>query len=382
MDAAEFVCSAILPCIVWGALLFVLSSNQKIAVKLRSSWNATTKQEVVNASRLWTVQSLATFSIVLASVLLWSWLQRSSTPTEILRNPHWVSGIFDGSILGLAIIGLAIVLRLFFFEAQKFTLVMLIGAGSSWPTCAAALLLIAFVEEFWRAVSLRGLMESGLSGPAALLAVSIAYGLAYLAWGTTTAISAFVFGAALGGLFIWTSSLYVALAAHVVFLAQVVVYVLVAAPEAGPADIHRRHFFKCPACGATLTLQQIDLDPDEAFFCAYCHARLTVADWRRRLFRRGYALYGVYAMLLAFASENIADRRVADYTVQVLLTFGIALPAMLGLWSWLQVLFPTKLQVETGDPQFIALNLGAKGTAYDQKHSEGTSNPNPRSREP
>lgn len=370
MDASNIICLLILPLAIWVSLIFVLVSPSKTALKLRAAWNAKTKEELIQSSRPWAIHTTVTFAAVAAALFVWMQTQQFAAIVRVLSLKHWAHGIFEGTILGLVIIGVALTLRTHFSEARRFSLPMLTGAGSSAPVRFGILLLVVFTEELWRAVCLKSLVAHGLTGPQALTATSVAYGLAYLAWGTTVGVSECIIGAAFGGLFLWTDSLFVSSAAHLTLQGQILLYSLAAAPNAEPRDIYRRRFTKCPSCGAMLTLQQVSLDPDESFSCPQCRARVTVSDWRRGFFRWGYVFYTIG---LYFAAMNIVQGSVRDETVQFLLSYALTFLALVGFWSFLRVLFPQRLRLETGDTHFVSLNLGET-----RNHPQKSETPSPK----
>jgi hypothetical protein len=367
MDTPDIVCLLILPSAIWASLIFVLVSPSKIAQQLRVSWNAKTKQELFRSSRVWTIHTVVTFTAVAAGLLAWLQDQQIVAIVQILNPRQWAHGVFEGIILGLVIIGIALTSRTHFPQAQRFSLVMLTGVGSTGPMRFGTLLLVVFIEELWRAVCLKSLIAHGLTGAQALAATSVAYGLAYLAWGTAIGLSECIVGAAFGGLFLWTNSLFVSFAAHFTLLGQVLLYSLAAAPDAEPRDLYHRRFAKCPSCGAMLTLQQVNLDPDESFSCPKCHARITVSDWRRGFFRWGYVFYTIGLYL---AAMNIVQGAVRDETAQFLLSYALTFLALIGFWSFLRVLFPQKLKLETGDEHFVQLKLGETRNPSQKEESQ------------
>lgn len=221
------------------------------------------------------------------------------------------------------------------------------------------LLIVVFTEELWRAVCLKSLIADGLSGSQALIVTSIAYGLTYLVWKVPVALSEAIIGAACGGLFLWSNSLIVSFAAHTMIQGQVLLYAIAAAPDAEPGEISRRSFTKCPACGTRLNLRQVNLNPNEAFFCPFCHARITISDSRRGFLRWGFVFVSTGILI---ASWDILPDAVPGSAAQYWLSLAITFCTCVGLWSLLQVIFPPKLQC--GDPDVIALNLGSRDAAH------------------
>ena len=365
MPFSDLVALGILPAVVWVSRAYVARSTSKSASKLRVAWSARTKQELVEGAQSWTTYGLLIFLVVLFAVVTWTWVKRSDALQTILIPSHWKRSIFHGIILGLALVGILLILRRHFPEAKKFTLLVLAGIASPPLVRILALLLVIFTQELWRVVCLKALMGDGVSGPQALLATSIAYGSAYLPWGPLVADSEGIVGAALGGLFLWSGSFLVPFAAHITLGAQVLLYAVAAAPDAEAGDIHRRPFARCPACGATLSLRQVNVNINEAFFCPSCHTRITVSDRRRAFLRWGFVFVFI-ALLIGVFDVLPGAIRGNQYWIALALTFC----AGVGLWSFLQIIFPPKL--ECGDPDFVRLNLGDREA---RPHEEKTHEP-------
>jgi len=364
MSSSSLVCLAILPLIVWASLAFVARSTSKTASNLRTAWRAKTKKELAEGARSWAVHGFITFSAVLGSLLLWN--RAKAAPFLTILNPsHWKDSLFHGTVWGLVLIGILLMFRNYFPQTQKFGLLVMSGVASPLLVRSSALLLAVFAEEAWRALSLNALTADGIQGPLALIATSIAYGLTYLAWGTPAAISEGLVGAAFGGLFLWSGSFFVPLAAHVTLQAQVLLYAVAAAPDAEVGDIQRRPYTHCPSCGAVLTLRQVNLNINEAFFCPSCHTRVTVSDRRRAFLRWGTASISVPLWVAALHTLPGGLNGARNYWVLLAMMISSAS----GLWSILQVVFPPALQC--GDADFISLNLGDQnaGRTTEEKAS-------------
>jgi hypothetical protein len=354
---SDLTCLLILPSVVWASLIFIFRSTSKTALKLRTAWNAKTKQELVDVSRTWTLHNFVTFSFAFVGLLLWGYFEGPSSLRQMLNSGHYVRGLFDGVILGLVMAGVTVMLRSHFPKAQRFSLLIMGGVASSPFNRTVMLLLIVLTEELWRAMCLKSLMRGGFTGPQALIATSIAYGLTYGGWGPSVAISECIVGAVLGGLFIWTNSFFVPFAAHLTLLGQILLLTLAVAPDAGPGDFHLRPFRRCPSCNAMLTLRQVNLNPDEAFSCPHCHASITVSDWRGSFFRWGYALY---AIPLYVGALDIVDKATRDVTAQFFLAFVLMFLSLIGFWSLLAGISRWRLELESGDSHLIRMNLDKK----------------------
>ena len=358
MSSSDFVVLAILPLTLWSGIVYVTRSEGKFAFALRASWSAKTKQELARGARSWAHYALITFSIPLVVMFLW----KADLIKTILSPSRLGRDVFQGVFLGLTLLGLLLTFRRHFPEARKFSLLVMAGAASPLLTRISVLLMVVFAEELWRAVCLKALIADGLSGPQSLIVTSIAYGLAYLVWKVPIAISEAIIGAACGGLFLWSNSVVLSFAAHTTIQAQVLLYAIAAGSEAEPGDMSRRPFTKCPACGTKLNLRQVNLNPNEAFFCPVCHARVTVSDSRRGFLRWGSVLVSTALMV---GSWEILPGAVAGSAAQYWLSLAITFFTAVGLWSVLQVVFPPKL--ECGDPDLIALNLGDQKAEHDSE---------------
>jgi len=358
MSSSDLVILAILPAVIWASLAYVVRSNSKTASKLRAAWGAKTKQELIEGAQSWALYALLAFLVVLVGVVVWTRVHRSNAFAMILNPSQWERGIFHGIMFGFALLGIFSIFRRHFPEAQKFSLLVMAGIASPRLVAASNLLIVVFTEELWRAVCLTALMGDAISGQFALVVTSIAYGFTFLAWGTPIAISEAIVGVALGGLFLWSGSFYVPFAAHVTFLGQGLLYAVAAGPDAKPGDVHRRPFTKCPACGATLSIRQVNLNINEAFFCPFCQARVTSSDRRRGFLRWGFVFVSIALLLASF---DIFPGAVRGSTRQYWLSLAFTFLAGLGLWSILQVVVPPKL--ECGDPDFVSLNLADRRAA-------------------
>jgi hypothetical protein len=282
----------------------------------------------------------------------------------ILNTNNWVRGALHGMFLGLTLMGLLLILRRHFPEAEKFRLLVMAGMVSSPLVRVAVLLNVVFTEELWRAVCLKALIEDGLSGPQALIATSFAYGFTYLPWGIPIAVSEGIVGAACGALFVWTGSFFVPFATHATLLGQILIYAVAAAPDAEASNFDRRPFTRCPSCEATLSLGQVNLNLNEAFFCPSCHARIAVSDSRRGFFRWG-SIFVSTGLLVA--SWDIFPAALEGSTTQLFLSLVVTLCAGISLGLLLQVALPPKLVC--GDADAIALNLRDRDIAHPNKET-------------
>lgn len=362
MPPLDLVVLAILPLTVWGGSVYVTRSTGGFGAALRASWSAKAKQELARGARSWALYVLNTFLVALVAVLFWSRLQGSGLIETILGPSHLGRDIFHGIFLGLTLLGLLLIFKRHFPEARKFSLLVMAGAASPLLTRVSVLLIVVFTEELWRAVCLKSLIADGLSGPQALIVTSIAYGLTYLLWKVPVAISEAIIGAACGGLFLWSNSVIVSFAAHTMIQGQVLLYAIAAAPDAEPGQMSRRPFTECPACGTTLNLRQVNLNPNETFFCPFCDARITISDSRRGFLRWGFVFVSTGILI---ASWDILPDALGGSAAQYWLSLAITFCTCVGLWSFLQVIFPPKL--ECGDPDVIALNLGARDGAHPDR---------------
>jgi hypothetical protein len=360
MPLPDLTIIGLLPAVIWVSVVFVARSTAGFASKLRAAWSAKTKQDLIEGAKSWALFGQLVFLIVLIGVVIWARIQGPNQLSTLLSPSRWKLGVFLGIISGLVLTGLLQILRGIFPEARRFSLLVMAGIASPPLVRVSALLIVAFTEELWRAVCLNSATAAGVPGPQALLATSIGYCLAYATWGTPTAFSEGLVGAALGGLFVWSHSFLVPFTAHVILQGQVLLYALAAAPDAEPSALNRRPFTKCPACGAGLNLRQVNLNFNEAFFCPNCHTRLTSSDRRRGFFRWGIAV--VTTAILFTSWEFFPDiMRGNNYWISL----AVIPLSGIGLLSILQVVFP--LQLEFGDPDFVGLNLKDQGAVRSEQ---------------
>lgn len=373
MTLPDLAVLGILPIVVWASIVFATRSNGTFAASLRRGWGARTKQDLVEGAHSWAIFVLIVFFVVFVCVAEWIHVQ-DWDPRQVILNPrNWGRGTLHGIFLGLTLMGLLLIFRRHFPEARKFSLLVMAGIESPFVVRVAVLLSIVFTEELWRAVCLKTLIGDGISGTQALIATSIAYGLAYIAWGVSIAVSESVVGAACGGLFLWSGSFFVPFAAHAILLGQILLYAVAAAPDAQAGNFDRRPFTKCPVCGAMLSVGQVNLNPNEAFFCPSCHTRITVSDSRRGFFRWGFIFVSTGLLV---ASWDIFPDAVGGSAAQYFLSLAVTFCAGIALWLLIQVVFPPKL--ECGDADVIALNLADRDTRHSVKEIQN----NPRKPDP
>jgi hypothetical protein len=352
MPSADIVSLAILPAVFWAAVAYVRFSSSNTAAKLRVAHEAKTKQDLIEGSRLSALLLILVFSTTLAAVVVWTRIQGTNLFQSMLGAGPPARNLLHGMILGLSMLGLLLFLRAFFPQARAFGFVVTAGIATSWPERTLMLLLVVFTEELWRATALNTLVADKVGGPQALLAMTVAYGLAYLPWGNGGAWMQGVVGAAFGALFMWSGSFFVPLGAHLIIRGQQLLYWIAAKPDAGPGDFSGRPHTSCPACRAKLKLSQVNLNVNAAFFCPFCRVRITASDRRRAFTRWGFVLVSIPLLLATF---DVFPGALHGNDRQYWLALVVACWAGLGVRSILNVVFPPKL--ECGDPDFVSLNL-------------------------
>ena len=365
MPSSDLIGIAILPAIIWFSIGFVARSTSGFASKLRASWRAETKQELIEGARAWRIHGSLTYLIVLIGVVAWNKIQGSNQLVLVLVPSHSGRGVLLGIVMGLVLTGLLLILKSLFPQAKKFSLLVMAGVESPPLVRISALLLAVFAEELWRAVCLNSVLADGIPGPQALIAVSIAYSLTYMPWGAAAAISEGIMGAALGGLFLWSHSFLVPFTAHLILQVQVLLYVVAAAPETQPGVMNQKAFTKCPGCGARLSLRQVNLNVEDAFFCPNCRSRLTSSDKRRGFVRWGLTIVTTLTLFLSWELFPELMRGTNYWIVLAVLPC-----AGIGLRAIVQLVFPPVL--EFGDPNFVGLNLKDRdaGGTKDEKSKD------------
>jgi hypothetical protein len=329
---------------------FAFRSSSRIASKLRKGLSAKTKQELSEGSRSWVLYGLGTYIVILLALLSWIRIHRLSELVVVLKSNQLLRDALQGVMLGLVLVGILFVLRRSFPVANKFGYLILAGISSPVWVRISALVLVAFIEEFWRVVCLTSLIANGLAGPDALLATSVVYGFTCLSWGNSIVVSNAFVGAAYGPLYLWSGSFLVPLMAQIILRGKNLLYFIAASPDADLGDIQRRPHGTCPAWNAALNLRQVNFNFNEAFLCPSCHTRITVSDRRRVLLRWGFVPLCVGLM---FASGALFRGTSYDAVDRFWIVVGVSSLGGLGLMSFLQVIFPPKL--ECGDPDFIRL---------------------------
>jgi membrane protease YdiL (CAAX protease family) len=352
MSSADLAVVAVFPTIMWALSVFVSVSTGKLASGLRASLNAKTKEELVDGSSQWAFVGLVQSLLLVAFVICWSRVVRFDELTPILKPTGWGRNTLKGLVIGLALLGLLILLRAGFPQARRFRLIAKTGFASPVGVRVSNLLVLVFSEELWRAICLKALLAEGNSGPLALFIVAAAYGLAYMMLGVTLAVSEAAFGLILGAVFLWTGSLLVPIAAHFIISLQILLAVSAAAPDAVLANLDRKPFAVCPVCRARLGMRQIKFNHNESFLCPACRARLTLSDGYRGFYQWGLAILFVACLFAAW--DFFPDiMKGANYWI-VLLTMPF-----LGLGLRVLLLFAFPPRLECGDPNFVRLELAA-----------------------
>ncbi|MDE3179566.1 MAG: CPBP family intramembrane metalloprotease [Acidobacteriota bacterium] len=223
---------------------------------------------------------------------------------------------------------------------------------------------IVFAEELWRAVCLKTLVSSGNSTAQALVVISIVYGLTFLIWSPTVAVSECALGLVLGAMFFWSGSLLVPFAAHATLKGFLLLVAVADSPEVSADGARRKQFVGCPCCRKSLEFRQVNFNPNEAFRCPFCNARITISDGRRWVARWGFT-FVMFALMAGFWSMLPGDPTANGGQFILLLLLTVC--AGVGLWNLVDMVFPPRL--EYGDPDFVGLNLGDRNRAAPGKEN-------------
>lgn len=363
---------SILPLVVWIMIGVVTPRAIKLASRSKRARGVVDEPVNVQQAAIRRTLGLVAFFVVIVGVVAWSRSQGSDALRTTLSRSGVGILLVHGFLLGLVLVGALLLLRVYSPVVRKGSL-MMIGVQPSALVRAAELMTMVFAEELWRAVCLKALVGSGNSGAQALVMTSIAYGLAFLVWSPSIAASEFVVGMVLGGIFLWSGSLLVPLAAHATLNGFIQLVSVAASPDSRPGRLHRKAFAMCPVCRKGLAMRQVNANPNEAFRCPYCNARITVSDSRRWVARWGFTFV---MLLLMVGFWSMLPGALTGSKGEFFLSLVLVFCTGNGLWILINVLYPPKL--EYGDPDFVGLNLtDRKSTGPSDKQTTEPRAPDP-----
>jgi hypothetical protein len=228
------------------------------------------------------------------------------------------------------------------------------------------LLVVVFVEEFWRVMCLRTLTANGYFPEYALVTTSIAYGIAFGSFGISAGLSEGIIGALYGALFLWSRSFVIPLFAHLTIQSQLTALLWAATPAAAPADRLDSPARKCPACGKLIVLNRTARGANLS--CPSCAAPLSFADSRTAVIRWGSVFVQI---ILATVGYVAFTKVVGEGDNTLFIAFLLTLPAYFSVIMIFQLVFPPRLQY--GKQGFIGLDLNRK--IPDEVESKSDQNP-------
>jgi hypothetical protein len=349
MNPASLTALISLPLGTWALSLFSTHVSNRLAASLRSGLTASTKRGAESAAQSWALGSVAIHLAVLAAVIFLPGFHHHYSPAARIPWPV-ARQIVAGFIFGLAIGGVMPLIRQILPKEKRFRMQTLIALGGSVWFLSGALATTVLIQEYWRVICLRSLIADGHSNEFALVAVSLAYGIAFAYSGLSGGITETFVGAVFAAIYLWSGSFVLVVVARLALQFQYAAILWASAPSFAPGDGFgygsvRRN---CPNCGGPVYL---NVRP-EPLRCSNCRAVLSPRDSRASLFRWGgifiqWALTGA----LFFALIPLLGRHEETFWV----AFLSALPAFFSVMLVLQVVFPPKLQL--GLPDFVGLNL-------------------------
>jgi hypothetical protein len=338
---SPLVVLVVLPVTIWASLAYVHGSSSKLASRMRALRDASAKSRIPDRARFWTLFNFSTFAIVLGGVLLWIKMHPWMAAETVSGPKNFARGIFHGGIWGLALVGFVPLVYRYFPPAKKFGFLIMGGSGLPPWVSVSILVFVAFTEELWRSISLKEVTGSGSSAPEALVLTSLAYAVAYLAWGYRVGIADGIMGAIYGGLYLWSGSLFVPLAAHIIFQGYYLSFAIVAVPSPESEGLYERPTTKCPACATNLRWRQLDFDTSGVSFCPSCNTRVATSTWRRGFFRWGFVF--VFLGFLGAALDifpGAEHGRVGQSWLSMFVAFG----ATAGFFNFVGGVLPPKLE--------------------------------------
>jgi len=351
MNPASLTALISLPVGTWALSLFSTHVSNRLAASLRSGLTASTKRDAESAAQSWALGSVAIHLAVLGAVIFLPGFHYHYSPAARIPWPV-ARQIIAGFIFGLAIGGVMPLIRQILPKEKRFRMQTLIALGGSVWFLSGALATTILIQEYWRVMCLRSLVADGHSNEFALVAVSLAYGIAFAYSGLSGGITETFVGAVFAAIYLWSGSFVLVVVARLALQFQYAAILWATAPSFSPGDgfgygsVRR----KCPNCKGPVYL---NVGPKSGpLRCGACGALLSPRDSRASLFRWcGIFIQWFLTAALFFALIPLLGRHEKTFWV----AFLSALPAFFSVMLVLQVVFPPKLQL--GLPEFVGLNL-------------------------
>src|SRR6267378_1661963 len=228
----------------------------------------------------------------------------------------------------------------------------------------------ALAEETWRVTAIVALVTSRNSPLFSVIAVSIAFGSAYLNLGLQRAAVGSLEGMFLGFLFLWQGSFLAPFTAHLAIQAVYLWGVGQWALDRKSRKTWQIPGTKCPVCHTHLKLLQIKLS--DVFECPSRREPLSLSDGYQNVMRFA-AAFGFGSLIictLVLLTDWLPGNLGAWLTYPV--SYGVATSGLFLYRRAFTRLFPPRLQ--RGTPYFITLNLEGRHKSKTSDSEEQNSN--------
>jgi hypothetical protein len=340
-----------LVCLAAPLVFYSLWPNQRLPAQSLTAGAATAEEKAATA-RLGVSIPLLMYGSLVCVTLLWERLFPVGLDSAGFHMNRWLSSALIGGYLGVSWAGVSIwLLALGAATGQMHREIP--GLMAPLKMQVAVWLAGAFAEEIWRVVVLAALLSSQYSPFYSVIAVSIAFGSAYLGLGFQRAAVASLEGVFFGFLFLWQRSFLTLLAAHLAVQAVYLWGVGQFSKDQQSRNTWQIPGTKCPVCQTSLKLLQIKLS--EVFECPTCKEPLSLSDGYRNAMR--------FAGAVGFCSLILCTLVLLDSWVPGNLAYWLTYPVSYGaatsvLFLYRRAftrLFPPRLQ--RGTPFFVILNL-------------------------
>jgi hypothetical protein len=317
-----------------------------------SSADVATEAEKATTARLAAILSLFTYGSLVSCTLLWEQFSPVGLRQAGFHAYNWQSSVLRGGYGGMSWAGASIWLLAVGFAAGRLRREVP-GLGAPLKIQMEVWLLGAFAEESWRVIAITAFLSTRYSPILSVVAVALAFATAFLGDGLERAALAWLEGVVYGALFLWQGSFLAPFAAHLMVQAVYLWGVGQFSADKRSRKTWQIPGTKCPVCGASLSLLQVELA--EVFQCPACGEPLSLSDGYQNTMRfaGGTALFSLSFCSIAFFYGQIPFNLALWFIYPV--TWG-AMTSGASLYKRVFTrLFPPQLQ--RGTPNFITLDL-------------------------
>ena len=331
--------------------------------------DAVTETEKTATARLGALISLFIYGGLMCGTLVWQLFFSGGLDKSGLFANSRLSSALIGGYLGVSWAGVSI----WFLALGATTGRMrreIPGLMAPLKIQIAVWLAGALAEETWRVTAIVALATSRNSPLFSVIAVSIAFGSAYLNLGLQRAAVGSLEGMFLGFLFLWQGSFLAPFTAHLAIQAVYLWGVGQWALDRKSRKTWQIPGTKCPVCHTHLKLLQIKLS--DVFECPSCREPLSLSDGYQNVMRFA-AAFGFGSLIictLVLLTDWLPGNLGAWLTYPV--SYGVATSGLFLYRRAFTRLFPPRLQ--RGTPYFITLNLEGRHKSKTSDSEEQNSN--------